>query len=64
MTDTVRFLSRRAIERQNPGLSKREIDLLFVKYHYGSELAERLREYLERRSELDDKSSSSEIQVD
>lgn len=50
LTHAVVSLSRRAIERQNPGLSEREIDILFVKYHYGSELAARLREYLERNS--------------
>jgi hypothetical protein len=50
LTHTVLSLSRRAIERRNPGLSDREIDLLFVRYHYGAELAERLREYLERKS--------------
>jgi hypothetical protein len=61
MTGTVISLFHWAIERANPGLSEREIDLLFVKYHYGSELAERVQEYMEL---LDDKSSSSKIQAD
>ena len=36
-------LSRRAIARANPDLSPRELDLLFVEYHYGADLAQRLR---------------------
>lgn len=39
-------LSRRAIVRRNPGLSDREIDLLFVKYHYGEDLANRLSQIM------------------
>ena len=38
-------LSRRAIARANPALSVRDLDLLFVEYHYGADLAERLRNY-------------------
>ena len=36
-------LSRRAIARANPDLSPRELDLLFVEYHYGADVAKRLR---------------------
>ncbi len=50
LTTTAAFLSRRAIRRANPGLSRRELDLKFVAYHYGQPLADRLREYLETRS--------------
>ncbi|MBN2424621.1 MAG: hypothetical protein JXR46_00410 [Calditrichaceae bacterium] len=39
-------LSRRAIERANPNLSKQQIDILFVRYHYGNDLADRLEKYL------------------
>lgn len=39
-------LSKRAIARANPDLSENERDLLFVEYHYGVELADKLREYL------------------
>ncbi len=46
LTSTTIQLSKRAIARSNPGLSKRELDLLFVKYHYGEKLAKQLREYL------------------
>ena len=42
------YLSKRAIARANPGLDKKEIDLLFVKYHYGKDLADRLKNYLEQ----------------
>ena len=51
LTQTTRQLSFRAIQRANPTLTKQELDLLFVAYHYGSELAERLRIYLEQRND-------------
>ncbi len=38
-------LSKRAIARANPDLSAWDLDLLFVEYHYGAELAERMRSY-------------------
>ncbi len=41
------YLSRRAIQRANPSLSEREVDLAFVANHYGANLAERLRLYIE-----------------
>lgn len=50
LSRTVIQLSRRAIARVNPTLSERERDILFVEYHYGSELATRLREYLKRKA--------------
>ena len=42
-------LSRRAIERANPDLSKQQIDVLFVKHLYGEDLANRLEKYLSER---------------
>ena len=42
-------LSKRAISRANPDLSKQEKDILFVKYHYGKELADKLQAYLKQR---------------
>jgi hypothetical protein len=42
-------LSRGAIARANPDLNTRELDLLFVEYHYGADLAERLRSYWSSR---------------
>ena len=47
LSQTVIFLSRRAIKRANPSLNERELDIAFVANHYGEELAERLRLYLE-----------------
>jgi len=44
------LLSRRAIRRANPDLDKRELDLKFVEYHYGKELTDRLRKYLDRKA--------------
>jgi len=42
-------LSRRAIHRANPKYTQLEVNLAFVAYHYGEEMAQRLRRYLERR---------------
>ena len=49
MTQTARLHSYRAIKRANPGLSDRDCDILFVEYHYGKELAEKLKKYLENK---------------
>jgi len=48
LSQTAMYLSRRAIQRANPSLSERQVDLAFVANHYGQNLAERLRLYLER----------------
>lgn len=45
---TAIYLARRAIQRTNPSLSEREINITFVANHYGDKLAERLRSYIER----------------
>ena len=47
LSETTRYLSKRGIKRANPNFSKREVDLAFVKFHYGEELADRLRLFLE-----------------
>ena len=47
-------LSRRALVRANPGLSPREIDVLFVERNYGKDLAEGLRRYLSERNHAAD----------
>lgn len=39
-------LSKRAIERANPKMNKRELDLLFIKYHYGEDFCKKVNEYL------------------
>ena len=49
LSQTAMYLSRRAIQRRNPSLSKREVGLAFVANHYGQDLAERLRLYLEHQ---------------
>ena len=49
LSKTVIYLSRRSIRRSMPYLSKRELDIAFVSNHYGQELAERLRLYLEKK---------------
>ena len=48
LSQTTMYLSRRAIQRTKPFLSEREVDLAFVANHYGENLAECLRLYLER----------------
>lgn len=47
LSQTVRYLSRRSIQRANPSFSEREVDIAFVALHYGEELAENLRLYME-----------------
>jgi hypothetical protein len=42
LSQTAVYLSRRAIQRANPTLSEREVDLAFAANHYGKNLAERL----------------------
>ena len=49
LSKTAIRLSRRAIQRANSQLSERELDLIFVALHYGTDLADRLREYFERK---------------
>ena len=51
LSETVMQLSRRAIARANSGLSEEEVDLLFVEYHYGKDLAKNLKQYLDQRHE-------------
>lgn len=50
LTRTILRLSKRAIAKANPGLSEQELNLLFVKIHYGDELANRLHTYLEHKN--------------
>jgi hypothetical protein len=49
LSQTTIQLSRRAISRANPGLSEQEVNLIFVAYHYGEHLANRLRAYMGQR---------------
>jgi hypothetical protein len=49
LTASVISAARRALVRTHPDASPRELDLLFVKLHYGSALADDLRVDLNRR---------------
>lgn len=48
LSQTAIQLSKRAIKRANKDLDTSEIDLLFINYHYGKDLAERVQKYLAR----------------
>lgn len=49
LTSSLMRLSKRAIRRANPELSPDELDVLFVRYHYGEDLAIRFQQYLHQR---------------
>ena len=49
LSTTVIQLSRWAIARAHPQWTPREVQLKFVEYHYGRELADQLRAYLQAR---------------
>lgn len=44
-------LSKRALARANPQLGERELELLFIRLHYGEPLARQVREYLRKNRE-------------
>lgn len=48
LSQSVLQLSRRAIARNNKNLTEKQIDILFVTYNYGEELAENLSNYLDK----------------
>jgi hypothetical protein len=50
LTDWVLQLARGGIARARPNLSESERAIFFVEVHYGPELAQRLRTYLQRRN--------------
>lgn len=50
LSQTTIQLSRRAIQRANPTFNQLELNVSFVACHYGTELANRLRHYLEQRN--------------
>jgi len=50
MTQTILQLSQDAIAKANPGLSEQELKILFARYHYGNDLANRLQEYFRQRA--------------
>ncbi|MFA4922741.1 MAG: hypothetical protein WC557_00935 [Ignavibacteriaceae bacterium] len=47
-SSTIIKLSKRAIARANPNLTKQEKDILFVKYHYSDELAADIQKYFDK----------------
>ena len=49
LTRAVIRLSRRAIARAHPEYSQQEVDLFFVRLHYGGGIADRLEKYLKQR---------------
>ncbi len=49
LSQTVIQLSRRAISRANPNLSREELGLIFIEHHYGNKLADRVRQYLKQK---------------
>jgi hypothetical protein len=50
LSQTVIELSRRAIRRAHPDASEQEVGLMFVALHYGQDLADRVRAYIDRQS--------------
>jgi hypothetical protein len=49
LSQHVAYLAREAIRRAHPGASETEIDLQYVALHYGQDLADRVRAYLDVR---------------
>lgn len=49
LSSSVIELSRAAIRRAQPELDETGVGLRFVELHYGAEMAEKVRAYLERR---------------
>ena len=50
LSETTIELSRRAITRANPGLPELELNLIFIATHYGKDLANRLKNYLNKKT--------------
>ena len=50
LSQTTIQLSRRAIARANRGLSEEQINLRFIALHYGKDLANNVKEFLDRKS--------------
>ncbi len=51
LTETTINLSKRAIKRANKKLNDKQINLLFIEYNYGKDLAEKVKKYLERNKQ-------------
>jgi len=48
LSQTTIQLSKRAISRANKNLDLNQIKLLFIKYHYGTELADKVKKYIDK----------------
>lgn len=48
LSQTTIRLSKRAITRANKNLDIDQINLLFINYHYGKDLAEQVKKYLDK----------------
>jgi len=53
LTDQVMAMSKAAISRAHPGLSKIEQDLLFIDVHYGRAVADWVQAIMERDRHVD-----------
>ena len=51
LSQTTMQLSRRALARANRELNEEQVNLLFVSYHYGKDLAECVKQYLDKKPE-------------
>ena len=45
LSGTMIQLSKRAIARANPDINTDQIDLIFIKFHYGEDLAKKVERY-------------------
>ncbi|KPA11797.1 hypothetical protein MHK_007998 [Candidatus Magnetomorum sp. HK-1] len=50
LSQTIMYLSRRAIKRANPDLTEKEIKTKYIAYHYGDNLANLYSKALKRKS--------------
>lgn len=48
LSQTTLHLSKRAISRVNSKLDEQKINLLFISYQYGKDLADRVEKYINR----------------
>jgi len=48
LSQTTIQLSKRAITRANKNLDIDQINLLFINYHYGKDLAEQVKKYMDK----------------
>ena len=51
LSDTVIGLSKRAIKRANPDIADEEVRCRFVELHYGKQLSDQFRRYLNERND-------------